>query len=68
MMGTAISNTMIFAVNVVASGTKSFGGQRTLPMLRLTGSMEVRLRTTFDPEAAHGTKPSSNSMAERNQE
>lgn len=54
---------MILAVNDVASGTKSVGGQSTLPMPTFTGSMLVRFRVTFDPDAAQGTNASFISIA-----
>jgi hypothetical protein len=63
VMGISISKTMILAVNNVANGTKSVGGQSTLPMPRVTGFMAVRLRVTFDPDAAQGTNVSSSSIA-----
>lgn len=63
VMGTCISNTMIRAVKTMASGTGSVGGQRTLPMLRCTGSIAVKYRVALDPAAAHGTLSSSTSIA-----
>lgn len=63
VIGTSMSKTIILAVKIVARGTISVGGQSTLPMLRWTGSMAVRLIVTLDPDAAHGTFCSSSSMA-----
>lgn len=63
VIGTWISNTTILAVNVVARGTKSVGGQSTLPMLTLMGSIDTKCRDMFEPDAAHGTDWSSISMA-----
>jgi len=64
VMGTSISKTIILAVNCFARGTTSDSEQSTLPMLRFTGSTDVKVRTTFEPEAAHGTDASSISMAD----
>lgn len=63
VMGICISKTMILAVNNAASGTNSVVGQSTLPILKFIGSMAVRLRVTFEPDAAHGTNASSSSIA-----
>lgn len=63
VIGTSMSKTIILAVKVVASGTMSVGGHRTLPMLRWTGSIAVKLIVTLEPDAAHETFCSSSSMA-----
>lgn len=59
-----MSNTIIRAVKTVANGTISDGGQRTLPMLRWIGSMEVKYRVALVPAAAQGTLCSSTSITE----
>jgi hypothetical protein len=63
VMGISISKTIIRAVKMVASGTGSVGGHKTLPIFKWTGSTAVKYSVALEPAAAHGTLSSSTSIA-----
>lgn len=54
VIGIVISNTMILAVNVVASGTINVGGHNILPTFKWIGSTPVMYKVTVCPAAAQG--------------
>ena len=54
VIGIVISNTMILAVNFVASGTIDVGGHSMLPTFKWIGSTAVMYMVTVCPAAAQG--------------